>query len=454
MKHQNTLHNSLKNIMGAEWIKSHQTYITVKPKTSEEISQVMKLANEIKIPVVPRGGATGWWSSTRPGDGGITIDMNRMEEVIEIDEDAMTVRMEAGITFSKLESALSPKGYRIVLFPESGKRATMGGHIQTWGTSPYSSSIFDDQATQIVGLKVVLPTGEIVPTGAGAVTSASGSFGRRFFPSDLTGLFIGAEGALGIITEAVLKIHGLPETIMTRMIGFRDLKSAMAVLRKVQDSQRGEGLSTIIEQRFMPKESLITVIPRLEKQLPESSPNFLAIRADGDASDVKRHMAQVCEIAENQGGQVVDDDVPEWWEGHLGLFEAAVIGKQPRVMLVAMVPFGKVLKASELTETFGKEIGMKITTVGYPFEGIVLFHAIIRCKDSTTEAREEALALARKLMEALMDLGCVPHRIGTDFLPVLLPKLNPAYFELVKRIKDVLDPNRIMHPGVILSDER
>lgn len=453
MKDLGYLHESLAEIVGVGRVSAHRSHIVVKPGTSEEISEMLKLANKMKIPVIPRGGATGWWSNTRPADGGILIDMGRMNTVLMIDEDAMTVRTEAGITFSQLESALCAKGYRIVIFPESGKRATVGGHIQTWGTSPYSSSVFDDQATQIVGLKVVLPTGEIVPTGAGAVASATGSFGRRFFPSDLTGLFIGAEGGLGIITEAVLKLHRLPGSIMTRMMGFRELKGAIAALRKIQDIQRGGGLSTIAEQRYMPKDSLVTAVPRIERWLPKSSTIFLAIRADGDTSDVWRHMALACEIGVNQGGTVVDDDVPEWWEGHFGLFEAAVTGSRPRVMLVAMVPFGILPKAVESTEKFGRELGVKVVALGYPFEGIVLFHVVIPCKASTPNAREEALASARKLMEALMDMGCVPHRIGTDFLPVLIPKLNPAYFELVRRIKGVLDPNGIMHPGVILPEK-
>ncbi len=452
MNDHGTLKRALEDIVGAEWISEHRSYVTARPGVAEEISEILKLANKKKIPVIPRGGATGWWSGTRPGEGGILVDMTRMDEVRVIDEDVMTVTMEAGITFSKLESVLGPKGYRIMILPESGKKATLGGHIQTWGTSPYSSSVFDDQATQIVGLKVVLPTGEIVPTGSWAVTGASGGFGRRFFPSDLTGLFIGAEGALGIITEATLKMHKLPEAVMTRMIGFSDLKDAIAVLRKIQDTQRGEGLSTIAEQRFMPKESLIAAVPRLKDKLPGSSTVFLAIRADGSAFEVERHMAQTCDIGSTQGGTVVDDDVPEWWEGHLGLFEAAVIGRQPRIMLVAMVPFGVFFKASELTKRFCEDHGMKITTLGYPFEGVLLFHAVIRCEDSTAEARASALTLGRKLMEALMELGCVPHRIGTDFLPVLIPRLNPAYYDLVKRIKGLLDPNGIMHPGVILPE--
>jgi len=121
-------------------------------------------------------------------------------------------------------------------------------------------------------------------------------------------------------------------------------------------------------------------------------------------------------------------------------------------MLVAMVPFGRFLKAFEQTEKFARENGRNIPTVGYPFEGIVLFHAIFRCRNSTAKARKETLAEARKLMEQLMDLGSIPHRIGTDFLPVLIPRLDPAYAAFVNRIKEVLDPNRILHPGVILPD--
>ena len=452
MKDQHALQESLSGIIGTEWILRHQAYITVKPKTSDEISKILKLANKVKAPVAPRGGGTGWWSSTRPGAGGIRVDMTRMDEVLVIDEDAMTVTVETGITFSKLEAKIHDKGYRIMIFPESGKRATVGGHIETWGTSPYTSSVFEDQATQIVGLKVVLPTGEIVPTGSGAVATASGSFGRRFFPSDLAALFIGAEGALGIITEATLKMHRLPEVIMTRMVGFTDLRAAIVTLRKLQDAQRGGGLSTIFEQRFMPKESLIAVIPRLKEDLSESLKLFLAIRADGDTDDVERHMAKACEISTKEGGTVIDDEVPEWWEGRLGLFEAAVLGRNPRVMLVAMVPFGRFLEASEFIEEFGKRHGMRLTIVGYPFGGVMLAHAIIPCEAPTPEAREKTLGLTREIMEAFMDMGCIPHRIGTDFLPVLIPKLSPSYMELVKKIKGVLDPNRIMNPGVVLPE--
>ena len=124
----------------------------------------------------------------------------------------------------------------------------------------------------------------------------------------------------------------------------------------------------------------------------------------------------------------------------------------PKVMLVSMIPFSKYVEASDIVEQVGREHGVPIFNAGYPLPGIMLGHAVIPCEDSTAEARNKALSLARKILEAQMNIGCIPHRIGTDFLPTLTKKLDPSYLELIKKIKQALDPNRIMNPDVILSD--
>jgi len=447
------LERSLSDIVGGQWVSKGKSYITVRPRTSDEISQVLKVANIMGTPVTTRGGGTGWWGTDRPRAGGVLINMTRMNQVKIIDEDAMTVTVEAGITFTELESKISKKGYRIMIFPESGDLATIGGHVETWGTSPYTSSVFEDQATQIVALKLVLPTGEVVQTGSGAVKTAVGNFARRFFPSDISGLFIGGEGAFGIITEVSLKMYGLSETIITRVVGFRDLQSVVLTLRKLLEAQRKGGLATIVEQRFVAKESLVRAVPRLEQGLAKAS-RVLILRGDGDASDVERHMVMAVEMSRSEGGRVVDDDVPEWWEGRYGHFPQAGIGKGPRIMVVALVPLGRLLEASEAAEQFGKNQGIEIAVRGYPFGGpIVSAHAHIPYKVNDTKAREKALSLGRGLMEVLMSVGCVPHRVGTDFLPVLTQKLDPTYYTLVKKIKLALDPNRIMTPGAIVGEK-
>ena len=423
----------------------------VQPGTTQEVAAVLRAANRTGTPVRPRGGGTGWWSSTRPPADGILLLLARMNHVLAIDEDSMTVHVEAGITFCELEEKLAPGGYRIMIFPESGRTATLGGHIQTWGTSPHTSSVFEDQATQTVGLKVVMPTGEIVPTGTGAVTTAAGHFGRRFFPADLSGLFFGSEGAFGVVTEAALKIYKQPEASLTRVAGFPDAQAAIGVLRKFQEAQRGGGIATLIEQRLVPREMLLATIPRLGDSFPAVLKMLLVLRAEGDTADVERHMAKACDLSRAGGGTVSEEDLPEWWEGRFGSFPAAGLGKGPRVLIVAMVPFGRAAEAFSIADTLGEKFGLNLKLRGYPFGGpVLLAHASIPWEGTGPEGREKALAQARETMEALMRIGAVPHRVGTDFLPLLAEKLDPGYDAFVKRIKKMLDPNGIMNPGVIV----
>jgi glycolate oxidase len=441
------LHEEFSKLIGPEWVSRQDASLILKPRTAEEVAAILKTANRTETPVRPKGGGTGWWSSTLPPADGILLQLTRMNEVLTIDEEVMTVTVEAGITFSKLEEALGSRGCRIMIFPESGRAATMGGHIQTWGTSPHTSSVFEDQATQIVGLKVVLPTGEIVSTGAGAVTTAAGRFCRRFFPADLTGLFIGSEGAFGVITEASLKIYRQPEVSLTRVAGFPDVQAAVNTLRKFQQAQRGGGISTLVEQRLVPKEMLLAAIPRLKESLPEAIQLLLVLRAEGDQIDVQRHMDRACDLSREQRGTVVEDDLPEWWAGRYGVFPAAGLGRGPRIMIVAMVPFDRMVEAFSIAEAFGKKHGLSLKLRGYPFGGpVLLAHASISWEAARPESRGKALAQARDLMEALIRIGAVPHRVGTDFLPVLTEKLDPGYRDFVKRMKTMLDPNGIMNP--------
>ena len=335
-----------------------------------------------------------------------------------------------------------------MIFPESGRTATMGGHIQTWGTSPHTSSVFEDQATQIVGLKVVLPTGEIVPTGTGAVTTAAGDFSRRFFPADLTGLFLGSEGAFGVIAEATLKIYRQPEALLTRVAGFRDLQAAVAALRKFQEAQRGGGISTLVEQRLVPREMLLATIPRLREsvsrgdQVPPGSPG------GGRPGGCAAAHGQGLRIEQGPRGKVVEDDLPEWWAGRFGSFPAAGLGKGPRIMIVAMVPFGRMAEAYSIVEAFGEKYCLNLKLRGYPFGGpVLLAHASISWEAARPESRDKALAQARELMDALIGIGAVPHRVGTDFLPVLVEKLDPAYYGFREAHKEDAGPEGDHEPG-------
>ena len=157
-------------------------------------------------------------------------------------------------------------------------------------------------------------------------------------------------------------------------------------------------------------------------------------------------MDKACDLSRQHGGKVVEDDFPEWWAGRFGSFPAAALGKGQRIMIVAMVPFDRMVEAFSIADAFGKRHGLSLKLRGYPFGGpVLLAHASISWEAARPESRGKALAQARDLMEALMQIGAVPHRVGTDFLPVLTEKLDPGYRDLTRRIKAMLDPNGIMN---------
>ncbi len=206
----------------------------------------------------------------------------------------------------------------------------------------------------------------------------------------------------------------------------------------------------MVEQRVVRKEMMMTAIPRLQSALPQEMGYLLVLRAEGDKDDAERHMAKACDLGVSEGGEIIKDDIPEWWSGRF-VVQAASLGKGQKIMIVAYCPFGRLQEAFDLSESFGKKHGLKLPLLGYPFGGpVLLTHAVIPWDGAVPESREEALALAREFMEGLVGIGCVPHRVGTDFLPVISKCLSQEYYDFVKRVKKMLDPNGIMNPGVLL----
>ncbi|MDW7739022.1 MAG: FAD-binding oxidoreductase [Bacillota bacterium] len=443
----------LRKILHSDQIVSTDNSLIIKPGSAEDVSAVLKVANRTKTPVRPKGGGSGWWSSTKPPENGILLQMTAMDKIIKIDEDLLTVTAQAGITYSALEKALSEKGFQVKIFPESSRMATLGGHIQTWGTSPYSSSFYEDQSTQLLGLKVVLPTGEIISTGSGAVPTSPGQYHRRFFPADLTGLFTGSEGAFGVITEVTLKIHHNPESIITRVIGFRETDKAVSLMTRLQNSQRSGEILTLVEQRWVSRQVVIDVVPRMADRLPENINIYLVVRTEGSKKDAAEHMEQVSEVCREVGEQMFQEEIPEWWEGKYDKSAAALVGKGPRVMIVAMTPFKLIPRVLSIIEQYSADYNLDLKLFGYPFGGpVFLAHTVFPWVAGKPETRETAQHQARTVMKELIEIGCVPHRVGSDFLPVINDMLDPEYRQFIRKLKEMLDPNGIMNPGVVVEN--
>ena len=183
----------------------------------DEIAAILRLANEFNVPVSPRGGGSAQEGGCQ-SEGGIILETLRLDKILDINEDAGTVTVECGVTFVRLMTILEERGWKIGIAPSGAMAGTVGAHISRpgvgWGNVKYVT-----QGQQVLGLKAVLPTGEIVETGTAANPAAS-SFFRYALGPDLAGLFIGAEGAMGIVTEITLRIYPWPEKIyLERYVG-------------------------------------------------------------------------------------------------------------------------------------------------------------------------------------------------------------------------------------------
>ncbi|MEM2455189.1 MAG: FAD-binding oxidoreductase, partial [Candidatus Bathyarchaeia archaeon] len=173
----------------------------VRPGSTREVQEIVRWANETRTPIYPRSGGTSLWGSVPVREGSVIVDLSRMNRVVEINESALSCTVEPGITFSELEAILSRRGFRFLMSPENGISGTVGGNFVThgtgWGAGPYFSNMGDC----VIGCKVVLPTAEIITTGSMAHPKAHGHFYRYALANDLTGLFCGSEGTLGIVVE-------------------------------------------------------------------------------------------------------------------------------------------------------------------------------------------------------------------------------------------------------------
>ncbi|MCD6574059.1 FAD-binding oxidoreductase [Candidatus Aerophobetes bacterium] len=203
----------------------------VRPGSAEEVSELIKFANQREIPITFWGGGTNVVGA-HTSKKAILLDLTRLNKILEIDEESMTVTTQAGITWGKLVFELEKEGWTTGPFLHSGTAASVGGSVALCGNA-ITAAKYGLVGNQVVGLQVVLPNGKILRTGSGANPRAK-NFYRYAWASDLTGLFIGSHGIFGVITEVTLKLYPLPEEKGFAGYVFKNLDSGTRALYEIQ----------------------------------------------------------------------------------------------------------------------------------------------------------------------------------------------------------------------------
>ncbi|AUS97203.1 2-hydroxy-acid oxidase [Clostridium thermosuccinogenes] len=417
--------------------------IVVQVLSAEEVSKVMKYAYENNIPVTPRGSGTGLVGAAVPVCKGIVIDMSRMNHILELDEENLTVTVEPGVLLMELSKFVEE--HDLFYPPDPGeKTATIGGNINTnaGGMRAVKYGVTRDF---VRGLEVVLPNGDIVEFGGKVVKNSSGY--------SMKDLIVGSEGTLGIVTKAILKLLPLPKKAISLLIPFPTLEQA---IRTVPLIIKSKTIPTAIE--FMQRETIIDAEEFLGKKFPDNqSDAYLLLKFDGNsAEEIQASFDKVADICLEQGALDIlfadtDERNDSIWKARGAFLEAIKASTTLMDEVDVVVPRNKVSEMVEFSHQLQDKIGIRIKSFGHAGDGNLHIYVL---KDNLTEeewkkrlnlAMDEMYKKARELNGQVSG----EHGIGYAKKPYLNQSLAPEILEIMRGIKKAFDPKGILNPGKV-----
>lgn len=412
----------------------------VKVMSTEEVSAIMKYADENRIPVVVRGSGTGLVGSSVALHGGIMIETLGMNKILELDEENLTVTVQPGVLL--MELAEFDQSHDFLYPPDPGeKSATIAGNISTnaGGMRAVKYGVTRDF---VRGLTVVLPNGEVVTLGGKVVKNSTGY--------SLLNLIIGSEGTLGVITEAVLKLIPLPKVSVSLLVPFESMAAAIQTVPVIIKSRAS---LTAIE--FFERDTVLFAEEYLGKKFPDtSSPAYLLLTVDGnDKASVEDELTSVAKLCMERGALdafIVDTEERKdsVWKARGAFLEAIKASTTEMDECDVVVPRNRVADFIEYTHEIAKQLNIRIPSFGHAGDGNL--HVYI-CKDELDEAQwEEKLNKAFELMytksNELNGLVSGEHGIGYAKKDFMLDTYGETQIELMRGIKKVFDKNNILNP--------
>jgi alkyldihydroxyacetonephosphate synthase len=415
----------------------------VHPGSPEEISEIMEVANKYRLPVVPWGGGSGTQGAALPIFGGIVLDMKRMNRILEIDEKSLKVTAEAGVNISELEWAVNEKGLMFPHYAASSNCATLGGALAPRGTGTISTK-YGKAEDMLISMQIVLPTGEIVRTPPVPQHAAGPDWPR---------LFLGAEGTLGVITEATMRLDYLPEARLMRAVLFDDLGKALEAGRLMMTRR----LEPFVIRLYDPN-STRTQVKKILGYDYEGS--YVVIGFDGDPDIAALQEQKAMQICTALGAQDLGRDPGEkWWNHRYDFYYPPKSLKLPWMYgtTETVATFDKIeplywAEKKAVEEGFSDWNVQFIGHFSHWFHWGVMLYSRFIIEEPPQDAKE-ALRLHNRVWNAAMQAviangGMINehHGVGLKLSRYMRRQYGPAW-PLLLKIKKTIDPNGIMNPG-------
>jgi glycolate oxidase len=410
------------------------------PKNTEDVVKIMKYSFENGIPVVPRGAGTGMTAGAVPSKGAIIISFEKMKRIIEIDSENLTAFCEPGVINGKLQHELESIGLFYPPDPASMQFCTIGGNVAENAGGPRALK-YGVTKDYVMGIEAVLPNGEVITTG---VRTAKGVVGY-----DLTRLFAGSEGTLSVFTKIRLKVLPLPQDVVTLLAVFGHLEAA------------GDAVTNIISSKviprtleFMDSEAIAAVENFRPVGLPGEAEAVLLIELDGHPSAITKEAGRIAEICEKLGAEIrmaEDDEARDkLWMSRRSISPALYKIRPTKINEDIVVPRNRVTEMLRRLRRLSEESGIKIVSFGHAGDGNI--HVNIMVDKSDEDEYRKGLSIVEKVFHETLSLGGTisgEHGIGLTKTGYIGMEVSKQALEIMKSIKHVFDPKKILNPGKI-----
>jgi glycolate oxidase len=431
----------------ASYFQGSEPLAVAVPETVDQVSRIMKLCQKYSVPVVVRGGGTSLTGSSVPLDGFVVISMSRFDRIIEVKPQDRYAIVEPGVRLDTLNENLSHTGHFYPPDPASSMAATVGGSIST-NAGGLRAATYGTTRNWVLGLEVVLPNGEVVNLGGKVLKRTAGY--------DLTAMFVGAEGTLGIITKAILKIWPIPETKGRILAYYQDIEKVGMAISTLKE----KGITPEIAE-FMDRITMNSLEKARGMHFPESARYMLIVDISSTRESLQRQLDEAVAVLRQFSPTdiTVTTDPAEMariYEARKGAYASLLSERSSPTERVVIgdivVPASSLPMALKESEEKLKEDGVRAALFGHIADGNI--HANIFADTGNVEQMKNVDRFQMDLGKVALKYGgsvSAEHGIGMEKKELLRMELdssgNPYVMEIMKTIRRSFDPMGIMNRG-------
>jgi glycolate oxidase len=454
--------SDLQTLLGSEYVRTDETSrtsygtdalkrghpadVVVLPGTTEDVAAVVRLCAGERMPIVPRGGGTGYTGGAVPTRGGLVMSLERMNRILEIDETNLIAVVEPHVITGDLQDAVERVGLFYPPDPASLRQSVIGGNVAECAGGPRAFK-YGTTKQYVLGLEAVLPTGEIIQTGGKVVKNVVGY--------DLTHLLVGSEGTLAIITKIILRLVPKPPVQVTLRASFPTVEAAIAAVAEII---RARVVPAAVE--LIDGDSLEAVARALQVRslAPEGTAAILLVEVDGVPSSAADEASRVEQALTRAGALEIlrardESERQELWRVRRELSLSLRMVAPLKFNHDVVVPKGRIPELLALVDRIKTDYRLRIPCFGHAGDGNIHVNIMVDPADEDEVARAHAA-------EPVLFAGVVAlegsisgeHGIGFSKAPFVPLELSAEEIALMKRVKAAFDPHGILNPGKIFPN--